>query len=105
MPSVVKRPEAEDDLLEIFVFIGRKSVRAANRFLRAADQAMEQLAEMPALGGKCESSNTVLSQLRVRTIPRFRNYLILYRPLPDGVEIVRVVFGGRDLESLFEAEE
>jgi plasmid stabilization system protein ParE len=29
-----------------------------------------------------------------------RNYLILYRALPDGAQIVRVVHGSRDLTKL-----
>jgi len=32
-------------------------------------------------------------------------YLILYFPLPDGIEVVRVVYGGRDLQALFEEED
>jgi hypothetical protein len=30
-----------------------------------------------------------------------RNYLVLYRPLPDGVEILRVIHGARDIPALF----
>jgi toxin ParE1/3/4 len=30
-----------------------------------------------------------------------KNYLILYRQLADGVEIMRVVHGSRDLGALF----
>jgi toxin ParE1/3/4 len=29
------------------------------------------------------------------------NYLIFYRPLADGIEIVRVLHGARDIDSLF----
>jgi plasmid stabilization system protein ParE len=28
-------------------------------------------------------------------------YLIFYRPLPDGVEIVRIIHGARNLSRLF----
>lgn len=31
----------------------------------------------------------------------FRDYLIFYMPRPDGVEILRVVHGARELDDLF----
>jgi len=39
-------------------------------------------------------------ELSLRGVP-FLGYIILYRVIEDGVEIVRVVSGYRDLESLF----
>src|ERR671930_73562 len=101
MPSVVKRREAENDLLELFVSIGRSSVRAANRFVRAADRACGQLAAMPTLGSGCESDHPALAGLRLWPIRGFPKYLILYRPIEDGIEVVRVFHGARDIESLF----
>jgi toxin ParE1/3/4 len=101
MPRVAKKPEVELDLLEISVSIGRLSARAANRFLEAFDRAVHRLADMPEMGAICESDRLALSGLRLWTIKEFRKYVILYRPLEDGVEIVRVVLGTRDLEKLF----
>ena len=34
-------------------------------------------------------------------VRKFDNYLIFYRSTPEGLEIVRVVHGARDLPSLF----
>jgi toxin ParE1/3/4 len=102
MARLVKRPEAENDLLDLFVHIGGRSVTAAERFLKAANTACEQLAEMPFLGGICEFDNPAISDLRLWTIRGFRNFVILYRPIAGGVEVVRVVRSARDLESLFE---
>jgi plasmid stabilization system protein ParE len=36
MPRVIKKPRAERDLLDHFVFIGRWNPEAANRFLSIA---------------------------------------------------------------------
>lgn len=33
-------------------------------------------------------------------ISRFRMYIVFYRPAPDGIEILRVIHGARDIESL-----
>jgi toxin ParE1/3/4 len=89
------------DLEDIQVYLRRNSLRAAERFHIAAEQAFEKLAIMPALAGRCESDHPALRELRLWPIRGFRKYLILYRALPDGIEIIRVIHGARDLESLF----
>jgi toxin ParE1/3/4 len=38
---------------------------------------------------------------RLRSFP-VKNYVIFYRPLEDGIEIVRVLHGAQDLPPLFE---
>lgn len=102
MARVVKAPTAESDLLDLFVFLGRGSVRAANRFLEAADQTCVRLAEMPGLGGECESAAAALAGLRLWPVRGFPKYLILYRPIAGGIEVLRVFHGARDIESLFD---
>ncbi len=56
---------------------------------------------MPGLGSPCESSHPVLASLRAATVPGFRKYLVLYRPISEGIEVLRVIHGARDIESLF----
>jgi plasmid stabilization system protein ParE len=41
---VIKKPRAERDLLDHFIFIGRRNPDAAERFLTAAESAFAQLA-------------------------------------------------------------
>jgi toxin ParE1/3/4 len=38
--------------------------------------------------------------MRVFRVTGFERILILYRPHPDGVDILRVVHGSRDVQSL-----
>lgn len=40
----------------------------------------------------------IAQELRYFTVGK---YLILYRAVPDGVQIVRVIHGARDLPNLF----
>ncbi len=35
----------------------------------------------------------------------FENFLIFYRPIDDGIEVIRVLHGARDIESLFSQRE
>ncbi len=101
MPRVERKPEAVADLVEIGERIAEGSQRAANRFMEAAEKAAELLAEFPDLVGISESENPALHGVRLWPIKRFRRSLILYRPLEDGIEVVRVVYGSHDLETLF----
>ena len=35
---------------------------------------------------------------------RFRNHIVFYRPVADGIEILRVLHGARDLVSILAEE-
>ena len=37
--------------------------------------------------------------------PDFEKFLIFYRPRPDGIEVVRVLYGMRDIPALMEGQE
>jgi toxin ParE1/3/4 len=101
MARIVKRRAVLSDMEEIQVYLGRNSLKAADRFSIAAENAFAELAAMPELGGRCESDQPALAGLRVWPIPGFGKYLIFYRTLSDGIEIRRVLHGARDIEGLF----
>jgi toxin ParE1/3/4 len=103
---VVRKPRARRDLLEHFVYIGENaSVEEAERFLRAADAAFEQLAKRPAMGARRDYRNPRLTGLRMWPISGFEKYLVFYRPTDRGIDVIRVLHGARDLKRLFEEEE
>ena len=87
-PRVYKRPRVERDLMEHFSYIARDKIQPALKFLEVAEQTFERLAEMPGLGREWESPSPHLSDIRVYPMPRYRNYLVFYRPREDGVEIL-----------------
>ena len=59
---------------------------------------------MPQLGRVVKRVKTS-EQLRTWLSPAFRNYLIFYRELPDGVEIVRVLHERRDFPAIFSRQD
>ena len=59
---------------------------------------------MPGLGEKWESTKPRLDGLRVSRIERFEKHLLFYRLADDGIEIVRVLHGARDIDRVFESE-
>jgi toxin ParE1/3/4 len=95
---ILRRPRAKSDLVEHYSYIARDKVAPAERFLRVAEAAFELLARMPTIGTAWESPDPRLAGMRVYPLPRgFRNYLVFYRSIPDGVEILTVLHGARDL--------
>jgi toxin ParE1/3/4 len=105
MPQIRKRPQAKRDLVDHFSYLEEHgSIRVANRFLSAAEKTMETLAKLPFSGTLQQAKHTELSGMRKRLIKGFQNHLIFYFPLPDGIDVVRIVHAARDLERLFEDE-
>ncbi len=100
---VVTREAARRDLIEHFVFLGENaSVNVARRFLQALHASFEGLSQMPELGAKRAFRNPRFFTVRMWPVKGFERYLIFYRPIDDGVEILRVLHGARDIERLFQ---
>lgn len=68
---------------------------AAERFLKKINDKCKNLANFPSMGRKRDE---LLPSLRSFPVD---DYLIFYRQIPEGIEVVRVVSGYRDLETLF----
>ena len=98
-------PEATADLDEIHTWISVASPRGADRVLEAACTTIRRLAVNPGLGHPRKFRRPGLIGLRAKQVERFPDYLIFYRPVENGIEVVRVLRGSRDLESLLPVEE
>lgn len=85
-----------DDLAEYFAL--QASAVLARRFLRAVEDTIARIAEMPGLGSPWESDDPALVSVRVWPVRRFRKYLMFYRVHEDTVDILRVLHGSRDQE-------
>lgn len=96
MPSVNKLPQAREDLLEIWRYIAQDNPRQADRFLLKLEERMELLALMP----KSAPVSRWHKRLRCCTYER---YLLFYLPLPDGIEIIRILHGASDIPTEFSA--
>jgi toxin ParE1/3/4 len=84
------------DIEQIADDIARKSGLAqADRFLTRLDAKFSKIAQFPNLG---RQRNEILPELRSFPIDQ---YLILYIPKSQNVDILRVVSGYRDLSALF----
>lgn len=93
------RIAVKQDLKEISRYITRYNPAAAKRFKDRIKQQCKLLADFPNMGQSCENLESGLRSFPVE------DYLIFYRPINGGVEIVRVVSGYQDLEALFSIDE
>lgn len=103
---MIKRPRAEQELVDHFVYIGQRNPDAAERCLSAAEAACARLARHPLMGRLWQFESPRLAGIRSWPIPRFRNYLIFYRPLDEGegIEVIHVFHARRDIRGILEAE-
>ena len=96
---VVRSDEAENDLLEIALYLASQAdIDTGVRFLEQAESAFATLAESPLIGAPRMFRLPSLAKVRSWSVPGFHKHLIFYRPLEDGVEVLRVVHGSRLLD-------
>jgi toxin ParE1/3/4 len=98
-------PKIEDDLLEIWSFIAADNPEAAERVVSAAYRTFEMLAQNPKLGSRARLKKETVPETRQFVVTDFPTYMAYYRVLDDGVEILRVVHGARNIDSLFESDQ
>lgn len=103
MARVLKREAAaRRDLIQQWVWYAEEaSLEVAGRFLTAVDSTLETLALHPESGTRTIMNKTALQGMRRFPVSDgFEKNLLFYFPLQDGVDLVRVVHGSRDLERL-----
>lgn len=93
MPRVRYLPEAESDLHGIWQYVHHESqsLQIADRLIARIDTAAATYATHPHLG-----------ELRPDLADRVRsfgvgNYVVFYVPSEDGIEIIQVIHGARDI--------
>ena len=85
---------ARQDLIDIWRYVARDNLLAADSLLDRIDEACRSLADNPQLG---PARADIRPGMRYCVVER---YVILYRAIEGGVEVVRVVHGARDLFNL-----
>lgn len=101
-PKLILAPCVEDELWLIWEFIARDNLDAATRIVESACETFRTLAVTPGLGRLRKFSDPRLKGIRSWQISGFNNYLIFYRPVPGGIQVLHVYHGARDIEALFD---
>jgi toxin ParE1/3/4 len=105
MSRVIRRPRARADIQEQAFRIADDDPDAARRFLAEVERSLELLAGMPGMGAARPRLSPALRGLRMFPVSGgFDNHLLFYRPIRDGIELIRVLHGMRDIEAIMQAE-
>lgn len=99
MPRVTRRPLAETDILEIWDYIADDSLAVTDRWVDRIDEQFRLLAAQPMMGRARDELAP-----GVRSFP-FGRYVVFYVPLDDGIDVVRVLHGARDIDAVFNPEQ
>lgn len=94
MSRLIFSPSARQDLTEIFDFIARDKPFAASNRIDLIEEKCKLIAETPEFGEKRPEYG---ANIRSSMVGR---YVIFYRSIDSGIEIVRVISGDRDIRSL-----
>jgi toxin ParE1/3/4 len=86
---------AQLDLLDIWRHESAKSTEIADRVIDEITSIYENLLTFPEMG-----------RSRDALFPGYRSFpkgqfLVFYRLIPEGIEIIRVIHGARNLDELF----
>ena len=99
--EIRKKPQAERDIEECFVYIGEENLDIAVHFLVAVEDSIEAIGRNPFIGKQREFRNLKIKNLRLWLVKDFANYQIYYTVGAEIIEIIRVLHGARDLEDIF----
>ncbi len=94
MGHIIKSPEAQADLIDIWHYIGENNEAAADRILDDIDRKLTFLSNSPYIGRERIDLGSSLRSFPVGS------FVIFYVPIENGIEVVRVLHGARDIENL-----
>jgi toxin ParE1/3/4 len=95
MARVLRRPKAAEDIAAVWDFIADDNPDAADHWVDQLDTQLRLLATQPLMG-----------RARDELAPGFRSfpfgrYLVFYLLIGDGIDVVRVLHGARDVDTVF----
>lgn len=99
IPCLVSDP-ANDDIVAISERIAEANISAAIRFLHSLRDDFALLSRFRNAGQLIHRPPRRLKGIRTLPIRKHRNYLIMFIPRSDSVEILRIVHGARNLRKV-----
>jgi len=88
-------PEARADLDEVYDYVAKESLSAADELIETFQERFRLLATQPLMG---QARPELGRSLRSFTVG---NYVIFYRPAEGGIEVAKIIHSARDIEALF----
>jgi toxin ParE1/3/4 len=100
--SIVITPKASQDLDDCFAYISQDNPEIALQFFDSTRLTIAQIAKMPGIGSIFVTKKDRLQGLRKWSVKDFRKYLTFYVDRDDVVEIVRILYATRDINSILD---
>jgi toxin ParE1/3/4 len=91
MPQMLRTSEAEESRVDIWLHIAQESPRAADRLIERIDEKCQLYATQPQMGDPRPDLGE-----NIRCFP-VGNYVVIYRPLGDGIVVLLVNHGANDI--------
>lgn len=98
MGSLLRTPQANRDLVEIWSYIAKDNLTAAENVLEGIERICDKLLDFPEMGQSCKCLG---QSVRCFTVG---SYVVFYRTIENGIEILRVLSGSRDIGAVFDNE-
>lgn len=92
---ITRRPLAEADILAIWDYIAEDSPIEADRWVDKLDEKLRLWATQPTMG---RSRDELAPGVRSFAVGR---YVVFVQPLADGIDVLRVLHGSRDIDANF----
>jgi plasmid stabilization system protein ParE len=91
-------PEAAADLFEIWSYVASDNAEAADRVEAAIYDACAFVAQAP-LSGQVRR-NLTNRPIRFWTVQRFPNYVLVYRPDTQPLQVIRILHGKQNIQRI-----
>lgn len=95
MARIAFAPTARSDVTEIAEYIAADNRQAAARLVASFKAHAARLAQSPGIGRPRPELRADLCSFPIG------RYVLFYRPMKGGIEIVRVLHGMRDIDRIF----
>ena len=99
MQRILRTRASRRDFDEIWTYIAVRDLAAADRLVDRFDAMLKAIASTPQMGRKVEELAPGLRSFPVG------NYLIFYRLFEDGIQLIRLLHGAREITPEYFKEE
>lgn len=100
--TLTRTPQADEDAIEMFQYIGRDNPAAGEEYFDALYRAFDTILAHPDIGTLFTRAQGELTGLRFLPLSaKFRNHLLFYIPVDQQVRVIRILRKSRDIEPLF----
>ena len=96
MGLVTRRPQANIDIFDIWEYIAEDSVAEADRWVDRLDEKFSLWATQPEMGRSRDELEPGIRSFA------FGRYVVFFAPLANGIDVVRVLHGSRDIDAAFD---